>query len=156
WTSAQGLEIYTSAGPETAARNVLAADLVARFRAAGVKIRQEPVKHNLNLTVLVQASAPACLIEYGYHTNEEDVSLLKSGAYRDKLARATADGICGWLGVAVEEAPGVPAAPEEPAEWARESWDKAAARGALDGTRPTDPATRQELACALDRLGLLD
>ena len=87
WTSAQGLEIYTSAGPETAARNVLRSARLSRFRAAGVKIRQEPVKHNLNLTVLVQASAPACLIEYGYHTNEEDVSLLKSDAYRDKLAR---------------------------------------------------------------------
>ena len=174
WTSAQGLEIYTSAGPETAARNVLAADLVARFRAAGVKIRQEPVKHDINLTVLIKASAPACLIEYGYHTNEGDVSLLKSDTYRDKLARATADGICDFLGVAVEEAPGVPAAPEEKEEdtmelyhwfadmpdWARASAEKAYKKGLL----AEDPqshavsvyASNLQALVWLDRLGLLD
>lgn len=42
-----------------------------------------------------------------------------------------------------------------PAEWAKSSWDKAKAIGILDGTRPTDPVTRQELAVVLDRLGLL-
>lgn len=64
-----------------------------------------------------------------------------------------------------------PAAPQAPTEqkrgeenmddkkaapWAAAAWDKAKAAGVLDGTRPHEPATRQELAVALDRLGLLE
>ncbi|MBX6377125.1 MAG: N-acetylmuramoyl-L-alanine amidase [Clostridia bacterium] len=46
--------------------------------------------------------------------------------------------------------------PWEPADpWAAGAWAKAVALGVLDGTRPRDPLTRQELAVVLDRLGLL-
>lgn len=152
WTSASGLELYTSSGPDTAPRNVLAAKLTERFRAAGVKLRQSPVKHSMDMTVLTKTDAPAVLIEYGYHTNEEDVALLKDSAYRDKLARATTDGICDFLGV---EVPGGPV-PDEPDEWAAEEWEAAKKAGILDGTRPHAPLTRQEAAVILERLGLLD
>lgn len=43
---------------------------------------------------------------------------------------------------------------DKPAHWAREAWDKVKAAGVLDGTRPADPITRQELAVVLERLGL--
>ena len=43
-----------------------------------------------------------------------------------------------------------------PAHWAHRAWEKAKAAGALDGTRPVEPVTRQELAVVLDRLGLLE
>lgn len=102
WYDAQGLMIYTSAGPMTAARNVLAADLIHAFNAAGVIVRSSPILHEL-YTVLVKTNAPACIIEYGFHTNREDVALLKDSAYRDKLARATAHGVCKYLGVAWAE-----------------------------------------------------
>lgn len=46
-------------------------------------------------------------------------------------------------------------APAPVADWAKGAWDNATAWGVLDGTRPTDPVTRQELAVVLDRLGLL-
>lgn len=42
-----------------------------------------------------------------------------------------------------------------PADWAKTSWDKAKAKGVMDGTRPADNITRQEVAVILDRLGLL-
>lgn len=44
---------------------------------------------------------------------------------------------------------------QEPATWAKAAWEKATAAGVLDGTRPGDPITRQELAVVLDRVGLL-
>lgn len=44
---------------------------------------------------------------------------------------------------------------DEPAGWAKEAWEKAADRKVLDGTRPGEPVTRQELAAVMDRLGLL-
>ena len=102
WYDARGLMIYTSAGPMTAARNVLAADLINAFHAAGVIVRSSPILHEL-YTVLVKTNAPACLIEYGFHTNREDVALLKDSAYRDKLARATAQGVCKYLGISWSE-----------------------------------------------------
>lgn len=64
------------------------------------------------------------------------------GAWDDFLARVFAP-------AAVQEA--------EPtvASWAKEAWEKARAAGVLDGTRPTESVTRQELAVALDRVGAL-
>ena len=102
WYNASGLEIYTSQGPMTAQRNVLASDLVNAFHAAGVVLRSSPIKHQM-YTVLAKTNAPACLIEYGFHTNKGDVALLLDGNYRDKLAEATAKGICTYLGVAWKE-----------------------------------------------------
>ena len=102
WYNASGLEIYTSQGPMTAQRNVLASDLVNAFHAAGVSLRSSPIKHQM-YTVLAKTDAPACLIEYGFHTSKEDVEKLKDSDYRDKLAEATAKGICTYLGVEWEE-----------------------------------------------------
>lgn len=155
WSSGSGLEIYTSAGPMTAQRNVLASKLVNAFHAAGVALRSEPIKHNIELTVLAKTDAPACLIEYGFHTNKADVEYLKDTKYRDKLAEATAKGICDWLGVAWQGETGADNAEDTPDVWAAEAWQKAKDKGVLDGTRPRDNMTRQELAVVLDRLNLI-
>lgn len=150
WSSASGLEIYTSAGPMTAKRNVLASDLVNAFHAAGVSLRSEPIKHKM-YTVLAKTDAPACLIEYGFHTNKADVEYLKDTKYRDKLAEATAKGICTYLNVNWKK--------DEPvSDWEQErdeAWQAAKEAGILDGTRPEDSVTRQELAVVLDRLNLI-
>lgn len=155
WSSASGLEIYTSAGPMTASRNVLASDLVNAFHAAGVSLRSEPIKHKM-YTVLAKTDAPAALIEYGFHTNKTDTEYLKDSKYRDKLAEATAKGICEFLGVAWQAEPGADNSEDTPDVWAADAWQKAKDKGVLDGTRPRDNMTRQELAVVLARLGLLD
>ena len=41
-------------------------------------------------------------------------------------------------------------------DWAKGSWGKAKDKGVLDGTAPKTPATREQIATILDRLGLLD
>lgn len=48
-----------------------------------------------------------------------------------------------------------PAYIDEPDSYARDAWWKAYQKGVLDGTRPTEPVLRQQLAVILDRLGLL-
>lgn len=51
---------------------------------------------------------------------------------------------------------------DEPASWAKEAWEKASkkvgidGKTVMDGTRPTNNITRQEIAVVLNRLGLLD
>lgn len=55
----------------------------------------------------------------------------------------------------VEEKPqgNVPA--DTPSDWAKEAWQAALDKGVMDGTRPFDPITRQEMAVILHRLGYL-
>ena len=99
WSNARGLEILTSTAGETASRNIAANKMIARFKEAGIVLRQPTLKHDGELTVLIKASAPAVLIEYGFHTNKEEVALMLSDAYKDKLAEATVRGVCDYFGV---------------------------------------------------------
>lgn len=153
-SSARGFVAFTSAPPETAARNRLAAAIINRIHAAGVVLWDDGLAHDL-LTVLTATTAPAVLLEYGFHTNAQDLALLKDAAYRDKLAQATCAGICDYLGLEVKEPDQESGQPNEPDSWAKEAWSKATAAGIFDGTRPRDGLTRQEAAVVLDRLGLL-
>lgn len=106
WYDASGLELYTSQGPVSAPRNVLASKLLDQFKASGVKLRTSPAKYE-GYAVLTGTNAPAVLIEYGFHTSKSDVALLKDSTYRQKLAEATAKGLCDFLGVSWD----TPAAP---------------------------------------------
>lgn len=103
WNPASGLTVITSAGPEEAARNIAARAFVTRFKGAKINTRNNPFKHDPKLTVLNKSNAPAVLIEYGFHTNREDVALLKDFGHRDQLAMATALGICDFLGIKQKE-----------------------------------------------------
>ena len=155
WSNASGLMIYTSAGPETASRNVAAKAVLAHMTAAGVELRGSPLVHDMELVVTRKTAAPAMLIEYGFHTNRTEVVLLKKSSYRAKLAEATAKGACDFLGVAWEPEAAAGTTDTGAADWAATAWEKAKSKGVLDGTRPTDPVTRQELAVVLDRLNLI-
>ena len=155
WGTARGLLVYTSSGPMTAKRNVAATAIVNRAHEAGVRLHGSGVAHQIEYTVLAKTDAPAVLIEYGFHTNQEDIGLLKDISYRDKLAEATAMGVCDFLGVTWTAEIGGDGTDTPAADRAAEAWQKAKDKGVLDGTRPTDPVTRQELAVVLDRLNLI-
>lgn len=155
WGTARGLLVYTSSGPMTAKRNAAATAIVNRAHEAGVLLHGSGVAHQIEYTVLAKTDAPAVLIEYEFHTNRDDVDLLKDSSYRDKLAEATAMGVCDFLGVAWAAESGGDGTDTPAAGWAAEAWQRARDRGVLDGTRPTDPVTRQELAVVLDRLNLI-
>ena len=147
WSDTSGLELYTSSGPETAQRNVLAAQFLNAFHAAGVSLWAASVKHEA-YTVLTKTNMPAVLIEYGFHTNRQDVALLKDSAYRDKLAEATARGLCRWLGIEYKDKE------EKPVEnpWYADAQKWAVEMGIADGTRPLDNVTRAEVWVMLKRL----
>lgn len=155
WGTARGLLVYTSSGPMTAKRNVAATAIVNRAHAAGVLLHGSGVAHQIEYTVLAKTDAPAVLIEYGFHSNREDVDLLKDSSYRCKLAEATAMGVCDFLGVAWTAESGGEGTDNPASDWAAEAWQKAKSNGVMDGTRPADPITRQELAVVLDRLNLI-
>ena len=152
WSSARGWSAHIIArggNAEKAAKAIL-----ARVQAADVAVRSQSIVVS-NYQVLRETDAPAVLIEHGFHTNQQDVALLQDSQYRQMLAAVEALGILDHLGIPWAEEPGQ-GAPEKAADWADEAWETAYAMGILDGTRPGDPLTRQELSVALSRLGLLE
>lgn len=159
WSSARGWEIYASSPGDTAGRNIAAKAIAKRVQEAGVTVHGEAVKHE-RFYVLKNTTAPAVLIEHGFHTNKEDVALLKSADYRKKLAVAQCKGILDYLGIAYDGQDSIstdtPAKDTGASAWAREAWEKAVQKGILDGSAPQGNCTREMLATVLDRLGLLD
>lgn len=159
WNSARGWEIYASSPGDTAGRNIAAKAIAKRVQEAGVAVHGEAVKHE-RFYVLKNTTAPAVLIEHGFHTNKEDVALLKSADYRKKLAVLQCRGILDYLGIAYDGQDGAEednkASAPEPSAWAKEAWEKAVQKGVLDGSAPQGNCTREMLATVLDRLGLLN
>lgn len=153
WGSARGFVAYTSSGPDTAERNKAAVAIINAVHAAGVTLFGTGKPYHELFTVLTATTAPAVLLECGFHTNKEEVALLKTADYRDKLAKAIASGVMNYFGV--EEQQPESGQPDQADSWASEAWSKAAAAGIFDGTRPRDGLTRQEAAVVLDRLNLI-
>lgn len=153
WMPPSGFLAYTSSGPETAERNKAADAIIRAVQAAGISLFGTGRPYHELFTVLTATTAPAVLLECGFHTNKEDVAKLKDLAYRDKLAAAIAQGIMEYFGV--EQQQPESGQPDQADPWAKDAWAKATAAGIFDGTRPRDAMTRQEAALVLDRLGLL-
>ena len=154
WSSARGFVAYTSSGPETAERNQAAVDIINAVEGRGVVLFGTGKPYHELFTVLTATTAPAVLLECGFHTNQEDVALLSDSAYRDNLAAGIANGILTYLGMDAVEGP-ESGEPDQPSSWAREAWEKAVALGIFDGTNPQGNLTREQAAVILDRLGLL-
>ncbi|MEG1593033.1 MAG: N-acetylmuramoyl-L-alanine amidase [Oscillibacter sp.] len=139
WGIARGLLCFTYKAGDNEGQNKAAQCILKAMKDAGVVVHGEGLRYDGDLTVLRDTYAPAVLIEYGFHTNKDDVSLLKDGAYRENLAEYTVNGICDYLGVKF-----VPA-PAETAPWYDESRKWAMEHGITDGTRPEDKTTRAEV-----------
>lgn len=98
WTSPNGYVAYTSVADDKAERNKAAKAILTRVKEAGITMRPTPLAHSL-FYVLRYTNAPAVLLEQGFHTNKEEVQLLKSDSYRNKLAIANCKGILDYLNI---------------------------------------------------------
>ena len=133
WSSAKGWSIYLY-GPG-GRREQAAQDILEQVRAAGITVRSTPIVYAPELYVLKHTKAPAVLIENGFHTNQDEVSLLKEAAYRQKLAVAEARGILEYLGIPWTEDetdPGYKAEVQAAVAWLTEN-------GVLRGKQPGGP-----------------
>lgn len=124
--SARGYVIYTSQAGDTAGRNIAARAILKRIKDAGILVRGNGIAHSL-FYVLRYTTAPAVLIEHGFHTSREDVALLKTDAYRQKLAVENVRGICDFLGIPYKAVVETNAAAKPPV-----SPEKAAVDAAVD------------------------
>ena len=146
WTSPRGFGAYTSAGPETAERNVQAAKILERVKMADITIHGSGRFYN-RFTVLTATDMPAVLLECAFHTNQEDAALLKDSTWRSKMADAVAKGILEHAGLAF-----VQVTDEPEAHWYDKARAWAVENGISDGERPEAPATRAEVWEMLMRL----
>lgn len=152
WVSPSGFVIYTSAGPDTANRNVAAKAVIARAKTAGISILGSGLEHNIEYTVLAKTNAPAMIVEHGFHTNKADTALLKTDAYRQKLAEVDAKGILDYLGIQWKEDPATEPETPNTAPWYAGDQKWVVEHGISDGTRPEDNVTRAEVWAMLHRL----
>ena len=154
WTDPSGYGIYTSAAGETAGRNKAANAILARAKAAGIELWGRGLFHDISLYVLKNTTAPAVLIEHGFHTNMNEVALLKTAVYRDLLAKVDAQGILDYLGIEWVDKPadtGINMDTKyEPWYFEAQQWAKE--NGISDGTRPEETCTRAEVWQMLQNL----
>jgi N-acetylmuramoyl-L-alanine amidase len=91
---------------------------------------------------------PAVLLELGFMDSATDVPIILTEEYADSCAKAIVEVIVRRAGLVKKNAK------DEPDAWAKAAWEKAKAAGVMDGTRPRDTMTRQELAQVLANLKL--
>ena len=110
------------------------------------------VKRRNDLAVMgyvVNHGISHALIETCFIDDADDMALYER-KFND-VAKAIADGIAEGFGLEggseVEEEKN-----QEPSKWAKDAWDKVHELGLMDGTRPHDNVTREELAAVLVRL----
>ena len=142
--------------PKSSAKAVTLRDAVYEhvIECGGLRGNRANPKTTADFYVLRKTSMPAVLIECGFMDSKTDVPVILTDAYAENAARGIAEGVCETLGVKIEEeAEDVDKNTAEiPSAWAAASWAWAKAGGLLDGTRPKDAVTREELAAVLMRL----
>lgn len=127
-----GFETFVFTRPDSADiayQNVIHNAVAPLYRKQG---RPDRGTKQANLAVLRETRCPAILLEYGFINNAADAALLKSDAWLDDLARATADGIAAAFGLKIAEEVGADmSADKRPLELA--DWQWAMLADALDG-----------------------
>jgi N-acetylmuramoyl-L-alanine amidase len=93
WTSANGWEIYHY--PGSFLSNQLATS-ISNSNFPEIGIHNRGIK-TANLYVIKNTYMPAVLIEHGFFTNSEEIKLLKSDEWREKVARYNVEGIVNFL-----------------------------------------------------------
>lgn len=86
------------------------------------------------------------IIEYGFADNTKDTEFVRERW--EALAEAVVKAFCEHINHPYVE----PREVEDPSTWAKESWKWVVANGLLDGNRPRQNMTREEVAVVLHRL----
>lgn len=92
---------------------------------------------------------PATLLELGFMDSSVDSRIILTEDYAQRCAEAIVEVIVqreGLTGKAVADVAD---------EWAKDAWEQTFVAGVMDGSRPRDSVTRQELAVILKKLGLV-
>ncbi len=142
--------------PKSSAKAVTLRDAVYEhvIETGGLRGNRANPKTTADFYVLRKTSMPAVLIECGFMDSRTDVPVILTDAYAENAARGIAEGVCEVLGAKIPEGETEDVnKTENPSAWAKESWEWAKDNSLMDGTRPKDAVTREELAAVLKRMG---
>ncbi|ABR48592.1 cell wall hydrolase/autolysin [Alkaliphilus metalliredigens QYMF] len=139
WGTHGGIETYHY--PNSSNGQSLAQE-IQRELIQETGLRDRGVK-SANFQVLRETAIPAVLCECGFMDNLEEASLMLDEAYQWKCARGIAKGICSYLGVEYQEL--TENENEDSPQWAIDARAWAIENDISDGSRPKDPATREEV-----------
>lgn len=139
------------------------AELVQTELIKATGLRNRGVKPRSDLHVLNATKMVAIIAECGFMDNVREANLMLNNDHQQRCALAVSNAINMYLGVKPVDKGGsvvskpvipaqVPIQNNSPSAWAVEAWNWAKQQGLLDGTRPRDPVTREELAIILKRL----
>lgn len=121
----------------------------ALIEKTGLRGNRAAPKATSNLYVLRETKMPAVLLELGFMDSAADVPVILTDEYARGCALAIVEVVVRRGGLTKK------AQTDKPASWAENAWNRAVKAGVLDGTRPRDNLTRQELAAVLAKLGLV-
>lgn len=141
-----GTEIFvtTSEKGVTVEESIVAGISSLGFRNRGVKYKNWGLIDHIK-----RQGVSAALLEVCFVDDKDDMKLYAEK--KNQIADAIVKGIVDGFGLVAEEE-----TKATPGTWAKSSWDKAVAKGILDGTNPQGAVAREMLAVVLDRLGLFD
>ena len=143
--SAMGVEVFHQTNKD----GKLAKLILDSVISDGVFSKNRGVKQ-ANFSVLRNTSSDtisSVLVELGFIGNATDAKILKD--LQPELALAISKGILSYLGIKYNGGVNLE---DKVSDWAKYGWDYATKEGLIDGTRPKDTVTREELAVIIQRL----
>lgn len=129
------------------------AALVMAQLIMGTKQKSRGIKAS-NFQVLRETDMPAILSENGFMDNEYEAGLMLNVDFQKEVAEEHCKAICEYFKMEyIPELVTKPITPKtECSSWAVEAWKWAEEKCLLDGKRPKDVVTREELALVMYRL----
>lgn len=127
-------------------RDALYYELVS---ATGLRGNRATPRATANHYVTRESNCTAVLLECGFMDSTSDVPVILTEVFADGCATAIMAALVDFYGL--DETDTI----EQADIWAAEAWQKAYEEGVLDGTRPRDGVSRQELAVVLAKLNLI-
>ena len=115
WNGATGVEVYTDKNPT--AKDTKLATLIYNKMVAYTGLKGRGIK-KAAFTVINQNTVPAVLCEGGFMDGTNDYKVITSDAGQTAYAKAVAEGLIEFLGIAkkIAEQPTITPAPTEPTE----------------------------------------
>lgn len=147
-----GTEIYITTSEKGAS---VEENIVNNISKLGFKNRGVKRKNWAVINYIKKQGVSSALIEVCFIDDVDDVKLYQ--AKKKEIADAIVKGIVTGFNLPFDGEPEEKQTTEEsPGAWSKEAFEKATAKGILDGSAPQGNVTREMLAVVLDRLGLLD
>ena len=145
----KGVEIYVT---ETEKGVTVEENIVKNISALGLKNRGVKRKNYSVIATAKNQGVSAALLEVCFIDDIDDMRIYTTK--KTDIINAITKGIADGFGLTKSE-PKTEPKPSASA-WAAASFEKATAKGILDGSNPQGNVTREMLAVILDRLGVLD